>query len=387
MSRGARLTRREALVAGGGVALGAGVATGVGFAVRARPPTIVPASESSRFQLGVAQPETPQSHGLIAVFDFAELTSTALSATLMHLSTAILTCTSASAFDPDVTPEGPGDLTVTIGLGPRAIRAVDPTLPGALDLPRFAGDDTIEPNYVGGDLLVAIYSSDAGVLDAVLRRLTSDVPAISQRWQQRGFRSSGYGTVARNPFGYKDGVIVPRGDAELAENVWITDGALANATVCVIRRLRLAVNSFRAQPIGRQDEIVGRRRLDGAPLSGGAPDGPIDVNAKTASGELLIPPRSHVRAAHPSFTGSALMLRRGYAYANGIVTLADGTEVDDSGLMFICFQNDLEVFAKTQLRLDELDDLREFTTTTASATFLILPGFSEDLPLGAPLGV
>jgi dye decolorizing peroxidase len=207
------------------------------------------------------------------------------------------------------------------------------------------------------------------------------------RWQQAGFRAAGYGTVTRNPLGYKDGVIVPHGDTELAENVWIADGPLAGGTICVIRRLRLAVPEFRSQPLARQDAIIGRERVDGTPLSGGQPDDPVDVNAKSADGTLLIPARSHVRAAHPAFTGSALMLRRGYAFANGIVAGPDGSAVDDQGLVFICFQNDIATFTRTQLRMDELDDLLKFTTATASATFLILPGFSATTPLGASLPI
>ena len=78
------------------------------------------------------------------------------------------------------------------------------------------------------------------------------------------------------------------------------------------------------------------------------------------------------------------MLRRGYAFSNGVLTL-DDTTVDDSGLMFICFQHDLDTFVKSQQRIDDLDDLRQFTTTTASATFLILPGFSPGKPLGSSL--
>ena len=100
------------------------------------------------------------------------------------------------------------------------------------------------------------------------------------------------------------------------------------------------------------------------------------LRAKTEAGDYLTPARSHVRAAHPSFTGSRLMLRRGYAF---------GTQPDDAGLMFVCFQNELDAFVKTQHRLDELDDLMAFATPTASASFLILPGFAADRPLGATL--
>ena len=68
------------------------------------------------------------------------------------------------------------------------------------------------------------------------------------------------------------------------------------------------------------------------------------------------------------------MLRRGYSYENSST---------DRGLVFVCFQRDLATFTRTQQRLDEVDDLMRFATTTASGSFLVLPGFDGRHPLGA----
>ena len=190
----------------------------------------------------------------------------------------------------------------------------------------------------------------------------------------------GEGTVARNPLGYLDGIIVPEGDDELDEHVWITSGALPGATVCVLRRLRLDRRRFVALSVSTRDAVIGRH-ADGRPLSGGGPDAEIDLQAKTPEGDYLVPLHAHARAAHPSFTGSALMLRRGYAFDRGPTS----SGVDDAGLLFVCFQHDLDTFVRTQLRLDEVDDLMKFATPTASGSFLILPGYSSSRPLGAPL--
>ncbi len=374
------VTRRDVLLAGGGLAVGVAGAVGLDSVVRAEAADDARQSPFGPNQAGIARPATPQSNGLVSVFDLAD---GSLGTTLTTLSNSIVACTTAGG-DLGATPDGPGDLTVTIGVGPRLVGSIDPALPGATDLPAFAGDESLASHNIGGDLLIGIYASNVGVLHSVLARLTQNLDA-TLRWQQQGFRGLGQGTVTRNPLGYRDGVIVPHGSSELDANVWISSGPAAGGTICVIRRLRLRTTDFRSQPLSRQDEIIGRHRVDGSPLSGGGPDAAINVTAKTPSGELLTPPRSHVRAAHPSFTGSALMLRRGYAFANGTVELADGTMVDDGGLMFICFQHDLDTFVKTQQRIDEVDDLRQFTTATASATFLILPGFSATEPLGRGL--
>ena len=216
------------------------------------------------------------------------------------------------------------------------------------------------------------------VVDAVLSGWGGDVIV---RWSQTGVRGAGSGTIVRNPLGFHDGVIVPRSDDELDESVWIDSGPAAGGTVAVVRRIRLDVARFRAQPVAAQEATVGRRRRDGVPLSGGGATDEVDLTAKTPEGEYLVPLRSHARAAHPSFTGSGLMLRRGYGYSNAV---APGQSPDD-GLLFVCFQNDLDVFVRTQHRLDESDDLMAFATTTASASFLIPPGFERDGTLGAAL--
>ncbi len=377
------ISRRDVFLAGGGLALGAagGVFGAAALASQNRPAEVVDSDRVTPYgthQGGIARPSTPQGHGLIAVFDAPQLDASQLAA----LSAAITACVVEQ--DSTVVPDGAGDVTVTVGLGPRLVAAIDPGLPGGVELPPFAGD-AVSPDAIGGDLLLAVYSSNAAVLHPVLARLVDAVGGLTPRWHQQGYRAAGHGTVARNPIGFKDGIIVPHGEAELAENVWIDSGPLAGGTICVIRRLRLRATEFSSLPEARQESIIGRHRVDGSPLSGGAPDAAVDLTAKTPEGELVTPARSHARAAHPSFTGSSLMLRRGYAFANGDITLADGSVVDDSGLMFICFQNELDTFVKTQQRLDELDDLRPFTTATASATFLILPGFSAGVPLGATI--
>lgn len=334
-----------------------------------------------RHQAGVDRPGTPQRHGSVLILALPALTGATprVATTLRDLCAtageAVTAVTSDGAQRTGLL-DGPGDLSVTIGLGPRLLQLVDASLPGAEDLPAFAGDEGITAEHRGGDLLVAAYSSDPNDAELAARWVAAQLPGAQPKWSQRGFRAPGAGTVTRSPLGFHDGVIVPRGEAELDEHVWLADGPLAGATICVVRRLRLDTTRFRDESVARQEEIVGRRRQDGSPLSGGGPDDEVDVLAKSPTGALLTPARSHVRAAHPSFTDSHLMLRRGYSYDNG---------GDDSGLMFICFQRELRTFVQTQHRLDETDDLMAYATPTASGTFLILPGLDTGRPLGSSL--
>lgn len=392
-SRRAILTGALGVLVGAGAGIAAGRTTARSApsalpsttAPTAAPPTAAPPSvtppaavdPAGATQAGIERPATPQRSGLIAVLDLADPASLTW---LGAVGSQILELTAPGSVS-DALPEGPGDLAVSVGLGPRVVAAVSPDLPGAQDLPDFAGDQTIDDLHRGGDVLISVYASDPGVLTGVLRAVTAVVPG-TVRWSQRLFRGPGTGTAVRNPIGFRDGIIVPRGESELAENVWLdaTDSPagtdLTGATICVVRRLRLAADDFEAQPVPEQERIIGRRRADGAPLTSTGPDDEVDLLAKSPEGEFITPARSHARAAHPSFTGSGLMLRRGYAYDNG-----NG----DAGLAFICFQRELRTFVATQHRLDEVDDLMAFTTATASCTFLMLPGFSADRPLGAAL--
>lgn len=371
MSSGSHgVTRRGVLIgAGAGVAVAAvGVTAATSLlGAGAEPGGSVRAAGAT--QAGVARPETPQRRGLLAILTFPVVPPRAeLRERLAALGRAVLGETDLAA-DPD-------DLTITVGLGPRLVGAIDSGLPGAEPLPAFRGDAGIPTERNGGDLLLALYSSVSHSLPDVLARLTALIPGAELAWREELVRGAGTGTIVRNPLGYLDGIMVPHGDAELAESVWIPTGPAAGGTICVIRRLRLDVAGFGDRPLAERDAIVGRHRIDGSPLSGGERDDEVDLRAKTETGEYLTPARSHVRAAHPSFTGSRLMLRRGYAF---------GTQADDSGLMFICFQNELDTFVKTQARLDEVDDLMAFATPTASGSFLVLPGFDRDHPLGSPL--
>lgn len=350
-------------------------------------------------QAGIARPRTPQRHALFGVFDIANDSGgtdspfdvaalIGLQRALTKLSAAITACTAPSDYDTGLLPDGPGDLTISVGLGPRVIAAIDPTLPGAEKLPRFVGDEAIDPQRLGGDVLLVIASTDAGPIGLVLdhlHQLLAHESGATLRYTQRAFRGAGTGTVVRNPLGFDDGIIVPRGKTELRENVWIESGPLAGATICVIRRLRLDVRRFRGESLARQEAIIGRHRDDGTPLSGGEQRAPVNLIAKTPAGEFLTPARSHARAAHPSFTGSALMLRRGYAFDDGLVTASDGRHIADAGQYFVCFQRDLRSFVQTQHRLDEGDDLMAYAQPSGSATFVMLPGFTPTRPLGAAL--
>ncbi|MFF2009420.1 Dyp-type peroxidase [Streptomyces sp. NPDC058195] len=281
----------------------------------------------------------------------------------------------------------PGDLTVTVGVGPRVVAAVDSDLPGARALPGFDREEMSE-SARGGDLMIQVCASDPQTVtlaDAALRAWLQEQSA-APLWSQHGFRppvppsppgQARQRVPVRNLLGFLDGIVAPHTGRELDKEVWLpAPSRVRGGTVLVVRRLRLDTARFLALDLAQQERAVGRRRVDGAPLSGGGRDTPVDLGAKSPQGRYLVPAMAHARRAHPSGTGSGLMLRRGYSYANG---------PEDHGLLFICFQRELRTFVATQQRLDDGDELASFATATASGTFLVLPGSTGARPLGTSL--
>jgi dye decolorizing peroxidase len=336
-------------------------------------PTSIPSA--GLHQAGIVLPAIAQRTCLVAV---ADVDVAALPGSLAALGQAIARVTNAHDPVVAVTPDGPGDLTATVGLGPRALAATGhPELAGTVQLPAFRGDVALAAGRQGGDLLLTVNSSDPMVLEPVLTYLTSAVSGFLPRWSEFGFRGPADQGVTRNPLGYYDGIIVPRTPDDIAQDVWVSTGPLAGGTVCVIRRFRLDVDRFRGLPEQIQDQTIGRHRGDGSPLSGGTRFSQINLEAKTDTGDLLVPAHAHARAAHPAFTGSRLMLRRSYSYR---------ASAQDRGHLFISYQNDVRTFSRTQLRLDDTDDLMKYVTPTATAAFAVLPGVVDGDGRARPLG-
>ncbi|MFB7629921.1 Dyp-type peroxidase [Streptomyces sp. NPDC056149] len=336
----------------------------------------VPVAATGRHQAGIALPQPAQPHLLAVVADLGA--SVAPGPLLAELGRAIRTLTAGT--DPRLLGLPPGDLTVTVGVGPRLVRAVGAALPGAADLPRFSRE-RIAPQARGGDLLLQICASDALLLPVVSAALLGQAgDRIRERWRQSGRRGTnvplGNGlTAPRNPLGFIDGIVGPHTATEQRRDLWLAGPpAVAGGTLAVLRRMELDLPRFAALSVAEQEAVFGRRRASGVPLSGGTVDSGPELGAKTPDGRYLVPADSHVRRAHATVVGVGLMLRRSYS-----------TDEPAPGLLFIGFQNDLRTFTATLTHMDGSDALLPFTTTTASATFLILPGFDRQHPLGSGL--
>ncbi|MER7758376.1 iron uptake transporter deferrochelatase/peroxidase subunit [Streptomyces sp. NPDC097619] len=281
---------------------------------------------------------------------------------------------------------GPCSLTVTFGFGRSFFdrTGLAARRPAALaPLPEFSAD-ALDPRRGEGDLWVQIGADDALVAFHALRALHKDAGRAARvRWQMDGFNRSPGATAkpmtARNLMGQVDGtgnpkpsepdfdqrIFVPAAGPGPAEHAWMAGGSYA-----VVRRIRMLLDDWERLPLDRQEQVIGRRKADGAPLTGGTETTELDLDAFGADGKPVIASNAHARISAPEQNGGAAMLRRPFSFHDGIG--ADGTP--DAGLLFICWQADpRRAFVPVQRKLDRGDALSEFIRHEASGLYAV-PG-------------
>ena len=249
--------------------------------------------------------------------------------------------------------------SLTVGIGPRLPARLGLPVPAGLrELPPFPGD-RLDPARCGGDLIVRLGADDARGAERTAARLTGAGP-LRPRWRQPGFLPAHRpGTTPRNLLGFKDGSANPTPE-ECERWVWNEEGG----TFLVVRRIRLRVEEFARLATHRQEEVIGRRKTDGAPLDGGREDDDVDIFAKTPHGRYITPLDSHVRAASPRLDAGARMLRHGCSYDDG---------PDDRGLLFLAFMRDPALFVRVQRRMAARDELSRFSEHQGSAVAYVPP--------------
>ena len=133
----------------------------------------------------------------------------------------------------------------------------------------------------------------------------------------------------------------------------------------------MVIETWDRSALREQEQIIGRTKAEGAPLSGGTEFSEPDFGATGGGGAPLIAVDSHVRLAHPSLHGGARMLRRGYNFTDG----NDRLGRLDAGLFFAAFVRDPRTgFIPIQDALAKTDALREYLVHTGSGLYAVPPG-------------
>lgn len=297
---------------------------------------------------------------------------------------------------PDDTGEASGlaasGLTVTIGFGPNLFRhpefgdrfGLAGARPAALvDLPHFPAD-RLDPARTGGDLCVQACAHDPQVASHAVRNLARiGFGSAAIRWSQLGFGRTSSTTrgqdTPRNLMGQKDGTnnLKAEDGALIDEHVWAraADGAawMVGGSYLVARRIRMQIETWDRTALTEQENIIGRFKGSGAPLTGHDEFDTPDFAAHRGDGTPAIDAAAHVRLAHPDSNAGARLLRRGYSFIDG----NDALGRLDAGLFFLAFQRDPRTgFIPIQRRLARSDLLNEYIQHVGSAVFAIPPGIT-----------
>jgi deferrochelatase/peroxidase EfeB len=292
---------------------------------------------------------------------------------------------------------GAARLTITVGFGAGLFTksgtdryGLAASRPAALvDLPRFPGDE-LDASNSDGDIFVQACADDPQVAFHAVRSIARIAPDVATlRWTQLGYSPSNSGGTPRNLMGFKDGTMNSNAHppADLDATLWAgSEGPnwMVGGTYLVYRRIRIAVEHWDRLAPNLQEQVIGRHKVSGAPLGRTAEFDSLDLEAKDASGALVIPAEAHVRLAAPASNKGAVLVRRAFSYNNGTTPFTErwppwrqALEYD-SGLLFLAYQSDPRTaFVPVFSQLAVTDALNQFTTHTASALAAIPPGAAK----------
>ncbi|MEU6423533.1 iron uptake transporter deferrochelatase/peroxidase subunit, partial [Streptomyces spiralis] len=343
--------------------------------------------------------EALQARGHLVAFDLAAGAGRKEAAALLRRWSAtaerLMAGEPAAHDDTDVAQDaGPSSLTITFGFGHSFFdrTGLGKHRPAALDpLPDFSSDH-LDKARSNGDLWVQIGADDALVAFHALRAIQKDAGSAARiRWQMNGFNRSPGATAqpmtARNLMGQIDGTRNPKpSDADFDQRIFVPANGeptwMANGSYAVVRRIRMLLDDWEKLSLTQQENVIGRRKSDGAALSGGTETTAMDLEKAGKDGSYVVPINAHARITRPDQNGGAAMLRRPFSYHDGFG--ADGTP--DAGLLFICWQADpLRGFVPVQRKLDRGDALSQFIRHEASGLFAVPGGAAEGEYVGQRL--
>jgi deferrochelatase/peroxidase EfeB len=348
-------------------------------------------------QAGILTPAPAQA--LIVAFNVVNKTKPELMKTFQRLTERIqflMAGGTPTPLDPKFPPADsgvmgakvyPDSLTITVAVGSSLFDerfGLSNLKPKHLtEMPGFPNDQ-LDPHLCHGDLLLQFCANNAETNIHALRDIVKNLSdAIVLHWQRAGFQQPNKltgknRTSVRNMLGFKDGTANLDANKEKLmdrllwvqpnseEPAWATGGSYM-----VTRVIRNLVESWDRTPLQEQEQIMGRKKDTGAPLGMGkeSDDPHYDRDPKGQR----IPLDAHIRRANPRQSELGLIFRRGFNYSQGFNQAGQM----DMGLLFVCFQRDLEKgFITVQNRLNG-EPLEEYIKPIGGGYFFALPGVQK----------
>ena len=351
-------------------------------------------------QAGVTSPRP--ANGMIASFDVLAETPDDLEALFQLLTQRAAFLTEGGTppdFDPRLPPADsgivgpvirPDALTITLSLGASLFEDrpwLSPLKPRHLSRMKKFPNDALDASLCHGDLTLQICANTQDTTIHALRDIIKNTSKhLVLKWKQEGNvpvispPPGGVAESARNFLGFRDGSANPDAadDAQMEKIVWAGEGEpewATGGTYQAVRIIRNFVERWDRTPLREQEMIFGRTKMSGAPLDKvdhgefAVPDYVSDPDGK------LTPLDSHIRLANPRTPESDgnLILRRPFNYSNGVTKSGQL----DQGLLFICYQGDLEKgFIAVQRKLDG-EPLEEYIKPIGGGYFYTLPGIRD----------
>lgn len=278
----------------------------------------------------------------------------------------------------------PDNLTVTVGVGASlfdarfGLAALKPRQ--LVEMPSFR-NDALTAALCDGDVMLQICSNTAETNIHALRDILKNLAGmLNLRWSKEAFlpphtvQKLGKDSII-NLLGFKDGTGNPDANDRAAMDriVWVQPDAgepawAVGGTYQAVRIIRNFVEFWDRTPLQEQEKIIGRHKASGAPLGMLNEHNEFDYGNDPEG--LTTPLDAHIRLANPRTPGTRQILRRSFNYSSGFTRSGQL----DQGLLFICFQSDLEEgFIGMQKRLDG-EPLEEYIKPVGGGFYYVLPG-------------